>query len=176
MPRKPSPPEIYKFGGASLADAAAFLHAADIARRCPSPLVVVCSAPTGVTDLLLEVAERARHGEAAKVKSAVQGVREKFLAAAGALRARAEIEREIEVSLGELETLAGGLVVLRELTARTSDLVVARGERLSARLFAAVLKAAGRPAEYVDALEVVVTAGPFGGAAPDLEGTDRQAR
>ncbi len=31
-------------------------------------------------------------------------------------------------------------------------------------------------AEYVDALEVVVTRGPFGGAAPDLEATDARAR
>ena len=72
----------------------------------------------------------------------------------------------------ELETLAGGLAVLRELTPRTSDLVVSRGERLGTRLFVAALGAAGVKAEYVDALEVVVTRGPFGGAAPDLDATD----
>ena len=41
----------------------------------------------------------------------------------------------------ELETLAGGLAVLRELTPRTSDLVVSRGERLR---HAAVRGRAGR--------------------------------
>jgi aspartokinase/homoserine dehydrogenase 1 len=174
--KKTSPPEVYKFGGAALGDGAAFLHAVEIVKRCDAPLAVVCSAPSGVTDLLLEVAERARHGDAPRVKAAVRGLRDKFMAAAAALRSRSDIESEIEASLSELETIASGLMVLRELTPRTSDLVVARGERLSAQLFAAVLAGAGRSAEYVDALEVVVTAGPFGGAAPDLEATDRQAR
>jgi aspartokinase/homoserine dehydrogenase 1 len=176
MARKKSIPEVYKFGGAALGDGAAFLHAAEIVKRCAAPLAVCCSAPAGATDLLLEVAERARHGEAARVASAIQALRDKFAAAAAVLRSRAEIEREIDAAMTELATLASGLVVLRELTPRTSDLVVSRGERLSARLFAAVLRAAGREAEYVDALEVVVTAGPFGGAAPDLEPTDRLAR
>jgi aspartokinase/homoserine dehydrogenase 1 len=176
MARKTSIPEVYKFGGAALRDGAAFLHATEIVKRCAAPLAVCCSAPSGATDLLLEVAERARHGEATRVASAIQALRDKFMAAAGVLRSRVEIEREIDAAITELETLASGLVVLRELTPRTSDLVVSRGERLSARLFAAVLRAAGREAEYVDALEVVVTAGPFGGAAPDLEATDRLAR
>jgi aspartokinase/homoserine dehydrogenase 1 len=39
-----------------------------------------------------------------------------------------------------------------------------------------VLREQGRHAEVVDALEVVVTDGPFGGAAPNLEQTDALAR
>jgi aspartokinase/homoserine dehydrogenase 1 len=54
--------------------------------------------------------------------------------------------------------------------------VVARGERLSARLFAAALKAAGREAEYVDALEVVKTDATFGNAFPDHARTTAAAR
>jgi aspartokinase/homoserine dehydrogenase 1 len=173
-------PEVYKFGGASLGNAAAFLNAAEIARKCAAPLTVVCSAPSGVTDLLLEVADRARHGDAAKAKAAVQTLRDKFATIVDglklAVRARAAIEADIDLSLTELETLASGMVVLRELTPRTSDLVVSRGERLSAQLFAAVLRGVGRATEYVDALEVVATSGPFGGAAPSLDETDKLAR
>lgn len=176
MARKVTSPEVYKFGGASLGDGAAFLHAAEIVKRCSSPLAVVCSAPAGGTDLLLEVADKARHGDAAKVSAAVKILRDKYggiLAALG-LRAKArdELAGVIEESLRELELLASGLVVLRELTARTSDLVVSRGERLSAQIFCAVLREQGCKAEYVDALEVVATDGPFGGAAPNLDQTD----
>src|SRR2546426_7372410 len=43
-------------------------------------------------------------------------------------------------------------VIVRELTARTTDYLVARGERLSARLFAAALGEAGPGAvQFVDA-------------------------
>src|SRR2546421_4815828 len=117
--RKAESPEVYKFGGASLGNAAAFLNAAEIARRCPAPLTVVCSAPSGTTDLLLEAAERARHGDAAKVKTAVTALREKFATIIEALklpaRARAALEAEIMASFNELETLASGMLVLREL-------------------------------------------------------------
>ena len=73
MAKQAKSPEVYKFGGASLGDGAAFLHAVSIVRRCEAPLVVVCSAPSGVTDLLLEVAEKARLGDEARVSTAHPG-------------------------------------------------------------------------------------------------------
>ena len=180
MARKTSSPEVYKFGGASLGDASAFLNAAEIVKRCAAPVVVVCSAPSGVTDLLLEVADKARHGDEVKMNAAVRALRDKYSGIVGALglrqKLREELTAQIEASLRELELLASGLVVLRELTTRTSDLVVSRGERLSAPMFAAVLREQGRKAEVVDALEVVATDGPFGGAAPNLDRTDALAR
>jgi aspartokinase/homoserine dehydrogenase 1 len=180
MARKVTSPEVYKFGGASLGDASAFLNAAAIVRRATAPVVVVCSAPSGVTDLLLEVADKARHGDQAKANVAVKALRDKYSGIVAALGLRAKLREEvtaaIEGSLRELELLASGLVVLRELTTRTSDLVVSRGERLSAPMFCAVLREQGQQAEVVDALEVVATDGPFGGAAPNLEQTDALAR
>jgi len=180
MSRKPISPEVYKFGGASLGDAAAFLNAAAIVKRCAGPVAVVCSAPSGLTDLLLEVADKARHGDTAKMNAAVKTLREKYSTIVGGLELKAklrdEVTEQIEASLHELELLASGLVVLRELTPRTSDLVVSRGERLSAPMFAAVLRNQGVASQVVDALEVVATDGPFGGAAPKLEQTDALAR
>src|SRR5687768_661575 len=127
MARKISSPEVYKFGGASLGDASAFLNAAEIVKRCTAPVVVVCSAPSGVTDLLLEVADRARHGDQARANAAVKALRDKYSGIVSALGLRAKLKEEltaqIEASLRELELLASGLVVLRELTTRTSDLV-----------------------------------------------------
>ena len=46
--------EIWKFGGASLADAAGLRRAAALIAAHGGPLVVVASALAGVTDLLLE--------------------------------------------------------------------------------------------------------------------------
>jgi len=56
MPRKRAPKprrprlEVWKFGGASLADAAAVRHAVSLVRAHRGPLVVVVSALAGVTD------------------------------------------------------------------------------------------------------------------------------
>lgn len=180
MASKKLSPQVYKFGGASLADGSAYKHAAEISKQCPAPLAVVCSAPAGVTDLLLEVAEKARAGETQKMTQALDAVREKYRIVIRQLTlpppAKKSITQIVDDSMTELETLSTGLVALRELTLRTSDLVVSRGERLSAHIFCSVLLAAKVKAEYVDALEVVYTDGPFGGAGPNLAKTDALVR
>ena len=68
--------EVHKFGGASLADGAAFRHAVDIVAGRRGPAVVVVSAPAGVTDLLLGMATRARGGEDAELDREVQALRQ----------------------------------------------------------------------------------------------------
>src|SRR2546429_9252379 len=63
--RSTRPPHIHKFGGASLADAAAIRHAVGIVRaQRPDALVVVVSAMGGGTDALLDGAARAARGAA----------------------------------------------------------------------------------------------------------------
>src|SRR5947209_9458733 len=174
-------PHIHKFGGASLADAAAIGHAVGIVRaQRPDPLVVVVSAMSGVTDALLDGAARAARGDAGHVRGVAESLRAQHATAARALvPAGARLEellRLIDAAFAELEQVAGGLGVLRELTPRTTDYLAARGERLSARLFAAALDAAGCRAAYVDAAEIVQTDGTFGNASPDLRRTERSAR
>jgi len=174
------PPHIHKFGGASLADAASMRHAATIVLQQPEPKVVVISAMAGVTDVLLDVAARAVRGDLEPVRSAAQALRTRHTETARALLRRGPdldaLVQLIDTSIAELEQLAGGLAVLRELTPRTVDYLVARGERLSAQLFTVALREAGCQVAYVDATEVVQTDGMFGRAAPDLGRTERSAR
>ncbi len=176
-----SPPHIHKFGGASLSDAAGIAHAVKIvvAHR-PAPQVVVVSAMSGVTDTLLDCAARASRGDAAQLRTAAKALRARHGEAARALVPRGarldELVGIIDAAFAELEQLAGGLGILREITPRTIDYLVARGERLSAQLFAAALEANGCPSAYVDATDVVQTDGTFGNASPDLGGTVRSAR
>jgi aspartokinase/homoserine dehydrogenase 1 len=81
----------------------------------------------------------------------------------------------LKTDAAEVRALATGLSLVRELTPRSSDLLAARGERWSARLLAAALQAAGVPAVYVDATELIATDGAFGAASPDFAGTETMA-
>ena len=67
--------EVWKFGGASLADVAAIERAVDLIRRHQGPLVIVASALGGVTDLLLEGAAAATSGRNAGATRARPSVR-----------------------------------------------------------------------------------------------------
>lgn len=180
MPRSTPVLDIHKFGGASLADAAAVRHAVGLIQGWPSPRVVVVSAMAGVTDLLIEAATRARAGDILSASRAVATLRERHHAAARALitspGSRNELLAFIDAQLDELESLSRGLAILKELTPRTADFLLARGERLSARLVSTALSAAGVKTRYVDAAEVIRTDGHFGNASPDLEQTDLRLR
>ena len=178
MPRPRRAPHVHKFGGSSLADSAAVRHAVEIVRRHhPEPTVVVVSAMAGTTDALLEVAQQAGAGESRTVASLVARLRSRHAEVARSLlpggRLRADVLLYISDLFAELEALAQGLRLLRELTPRTTDVLVSRGERLSARLVSAALEAGGTRAKYVDALDLVHTDAAFGQAAPDYVRTDR---
>jgi aspartokinase/homoserine dehydrogenase 1 len=178
MPRQRRAPHVHKFGGASLADSAAVRRAVDIIRsHHPEPTVVVVSAMAGVTDALLAVAQEAGSGNERALAALIGQLRTRHAEVATALlpagRLRAGMLAHIAEVFEELEALAAGLRRLRELTPRTTDLVISRGERISARLLAGALESAGSKARYVDALEVVHTDGAFGQASPDFAHTDR---
>ncbi len=183
--------EVHKFGGASLSDGAAFRHAVAIVAGRPGPRAVVVSAPAGVTDRLLGLATRAATGDR-NGSDEIRALRKRYLEILKALGGKTpaaarkpkrggdgstpDAAAEIERSFDELGSLLQSLTALKELTPRTRDFVISRGERLSAHIFAAGLRAAGGDARYVDATEVVFTDGPFGGASPNLVLTDLAVR
>ncbi len=146
----------------------------------PGRRVAVVSAMAGVTDQLLDGARRAAAGDADGLRQVAIALRVRHLDAlrrvAHSARVRRGAESAIEESADELEHLARGLSVLRELTPRTSDYVVARGERLSAQIVVAALLERKVHARYVDATSLIRTDDHFGGASPELLLTDRAVR
>jgi aspartokinase/homoserine dehydrogenase 1 len=171
---------VHKFGGASLADADAIARAVEIASAQDPRSVVVVSALAGVTDMLLEGARRAATGEERLLRDASAALRTRHHDIVKRLLKRGPDQQaltaEIDAAMDELDALAHGLSILRELTPRTSDYVAARGERLSARIVAAALNRSGRRAHFVDGPAVIRTNGQFGNASPDLAATDKAAR
>src|ERR687896_1696565 len=180
-PRQRRAPQVHKFGGASLAASPAIRHAVEIIKsHGPEPTVIVVSAMAGVTDALLEMARQARHGAEQPVTSLIAQLRSRHAEVARTLlpagRGRASMLAHLGDVFQELEALAGGLRLLRELTPRTTDSILSRGERLSARLLVAALQYSKVSARYVDATEVVHTDSLFGHASPDLKRTDRSCQ
>jgi aspartokinase/homoserine dehydrogenase 1 len=177
--RAAAPPHVHKFGGASLATPDAMLRAARLLRaRRPEPMVVVVSALAGVTDALMAAAVAAARGAAPTRAVAALRVRHRDTARRLTRpgRRRAALLALMTRELDDLAVLLAGLTGVRELTPRTADVIVARGERLSAHCFVAALAALRVPAAYVDPLEVVKTDGTFGQASPDVPRTERAAR
>lgn len=158
---------VMKFGGSSLGSAERISRCTGLVlkerRRRPAVVVSACG---GTTELLLEAAEAALLGEVDCGEIA------RFHAAL--LDGLGVRVKEVELLLSELRTLLTGVSLTRELTDRTRDLAMSFGERISARVFAAALAAAGMEAEPHDAFAIgLLTDSAHGGASPLDEAYDR---
>jgi aspartate kinase len=172
---------ISKFGGTSVADAAAILRTAEIVRgRLARRPVVVVSALAGVTNALLAVARQASDGNFIAAVSSVQALRERHLAEVdvllGASPEHTEVASEISVIFDELASLCEALSVLGFITARSLDAIAGMGERASSMLVAAAFRAQGMDAVHVDARKVMITDDTFGRAEPQSEAIALAAR
>ena len=179
---------VMKFGGTSVGNPEAFAQVAAIVAKqraeqaqTPRPgVVVITSAMSGVTNMLIEAAQRAAAGDESFFRETENTLRVKHQSVAGQLiddgGERAAVGRIIEERLQEFTRLCGSIAVLGELTHRGLDVVSGLGERMAAPLLAAVLRAHGIPAEYVDATELIVTDRVFGGAAPLMELTESRCQ
>jgi aspartate kinase len=163
---------LVKFGGTSVADAAAITRAAEIVRsRLPRRPIVVVSAMAGVTNELLALAEQAANGQLIGALSAVESLRDRHLAAATALLGTddGDICEETSATIDELASLAEALSTLGHLTPRSMDTIASVGERLSAPLIAAAFARMGLPAQLVDARDVMITDDSYMRAEPLLD-------
>jgi bifunctional aspartokinase / homoserine dehydrogenase 1 len=174
---------VMKFGGTSVGSPDAMAQTAQIAhtQQKQSPrLVVVTSALSGVTDLLLNSATSAARGDIQTYQQAAQTLKSKHDAILKSLvhdKTRQEqVAQEINLLILDFANLCQAIAVLGESTPRALDAVASLGERMAVRLLAAVIEATGTPAQYVEATRLVVTDDQFQSAHPDFEATQAATR
>jgi aspartate kinase len=167
-----------KFGGTSVADPDAIARLIAIVRRqiakdSQSPPVVVVSALAGVTDTLVAIAQLAEEGASERAAAELERLLERHISVATAVTAahRASIVADIRRQFDELIGLVHALAVIREVSPRSRDAVLAVGEVVSSRIVAAAFEHCGMPAAWVDARTVLVTDAEHTAAAPDMEAT-----
>ena len=133
--------------------------------------MVVISASEGVTDRLIHAAQLARDQQAAYQELA-QGLRQTHLRMVKELLsgpAQENTTREIDSLLDEFEEILSGVYRLRDLSARTQDLILSFGERLSAAVLASYLE----DALYLDARDLIRTDSQYGNTTVDMDQSKR---
>jgi aspartate kinase len=167
-----------KFGGTSMGSAARIRVAAEIVAGQSKlrSLVVVVSAMSKVTDLLLETLRRAEVGDKTSVSAGVEALRARHLEASEELLGNGTpaceaAAQDIASLVNEFQRIANGILMLGERPPRSVDEAIAIGERLSAVLLARFLPLSGIKAMAVNGGEVIVTDAVFGNASPQMEAT-----
>ena len=173
---------VMKFGGTSVADPDAINRLIGIVREQQAktgsaPLVVV-SALSGVTDMLVAIAQLAEDGASGPAAAQVRALLERHLSVATAVtsESRARVLADVRLEIEELNGLVHALSVLREVSSRSRDAVHAVGELVSSRIVAAAFADHGIQSAWVDARTVLITDAEHNAAAPDMMETCDRVR
>lgn len=153
---------VSKFGGTSMGNAECMLRSADVAHQQKSNLVVV-SATSGTTNLLLQIGAAAENQSWGIVEKLLSDIQKKHDQIASDLKALPETYETLKSLYEEMETLARGIFYLKDCSARASDALVSLGERMSSALFVEAYKKYSRPLLF-DVRKVMITDEQFGKA------------
>lgn len=167
---------VLKFGGTSVANAQNINLVLDIVNETSKKdqLVVVVSAFSGVTDLLVLAAANAAAKDK-NYKEIVNQIEKKHKDAIEqliSLTEQSELIDSINSNINHLKTLLDGCYLLGELSNRTSDTILSFGELLSSQIIAKALQQKDSKAGYKDSREVIKTNSHFGKAVVNFDVTN----
>ena len=169
--------KVLKFGGSSVANAERITNIIKIAleKRKETPVAVVVSAFSGITDSLIEMANLAVN-QNHKYLEIFEEIKNRHLKTAEELISKERInhvQNVIKITLQELEDLLHGISLIKELSPKSLDFIMSFGERLSAYIISEAVSTYGTTAEFLDARTLVKTNNDFGSAKVDFEETNR---
>ena len=156
---------VAKFGGTSVANFEAMSRCAAIIENNPNTKLVVSSACSGVTNLLVELANGVQdQGRRQELMSQLTDIHHAIL---DQLAEPMSVEKEIHTILDNVASAAEAASF--QSSAKLTDHLVACGELMSTHLFAQILQERGVSAVRFDIREVLRTNDAYGRAEPQLE-------
>jgi len=168
--------KILKFGGTSVGSVESIsklLQIIENEQNQSGNPVIVLSAMSGVTNLLSAMADKAAQG--GTFSHELKELEERHFEVIKELLAvpkQNPVFTKLRILFNELEDLLQGVLILRELTPRTRDLVLSYGERCSTFM---ISKIAGQKSDedvFVNAADVIKTDSSFGQARVNMELTE----
>ncbi len=172
--------KVLKFGGTSVGSANSIRAVLGILKqqnaKGENP-VTVLSAMSGVTNLLIKMAENASVGESFTAQLA-ELERKHFDVIKELMEVQAQnpVFTRLKIYFNELEDLLQGVYSLRELTAQTRDLVLSYGERCSTFMVSKIAAQHFKNAVFVNASDLIKTDSAFGYAKVNMELTEMLIR
>lgn len=136
--------KVLKFGGSSVGTAQSISSVKRIVESTEQPVIVVVSALGGVTDKLISVSKQAANSDAAyrTVVDELQARHHQLIADVVPANRQAKLTEQIDALFEEMRSILHGVFLIQDLTPKTSDAIVAYGERLSSLICAALINGA----------------------------------
>lgn len=170
-----------KFGGTSVGSEGAIRNLVGIVQQASQTqrVVVVVSAMSGVTDLLIESVRKAEQGDKWEYSNISAKIKEKHVDVITHMVKAGKDRDDLLATINKLITqhieLCQAIQVLGDVTPRIMDAVVSLGERLSSPMVSAILRQNGVQSQAVDASKLLITDDIFQSAHPILDISQKNA-
>jgi aspartate kinase len=169
---------VLKFGGSSISSAGNIRHVANFINSLSKQHKIVCvfSAITGVTDDLIRITTLIQNRNKDAANNLAKKIIKNHMQISNACiknpKIRKDLVNKMTADLSELQELLHGMLLLGEVTPRSSDYLISFGERLSINLVAAALIDLGVKAVALTGKDAgIVTDSNFGEAKPLMDTT-----
>ena len=149
-----------KFGGTSVGSAVSILKVKEIVEAVEEPVIVVVSAMGGITTQLLDISNLASQGDCTYEKGYSQILSRHIETTQEVISdptIRNYVLKQVISLLEELENIFKGVFLVRDISQKTSDIIVSYGERLSSLILTHVISGA----QLFDAREFIKTEKQF---------------
>ena len=172
---------VMKFGGTSVGSAERILQLTDIVRQQAerTPVVVVVSAMSGVTNLLEEACNKAAAQDEG-FRAVVEAIARKHDECIGSIpfspAVSSRLIAHVRDSLQRLGEICKGLFLVGDLTPKTKAHIMSYGELLSSRIVCAVMEHEGLASCWVDSRKLILTDNQYLSARVDFTASNKNIR
>jgi aspartokinase/homoserine dehydrogenase 1 len=168
--------KVLKFGGTSVGSASGMKEVIDITAdytKAGTQVALVSSAMSGITNKLLEMGHMASQNDESYISmlKEIETLHFNTIKELLKVKNQSHILASVKKLLNELEDLMHGVFLLRELSPRTTDLLLSFGERLSCFILNSYANQEGLNTRLLDARELVKTDDQFGKARVQMDVT-----
>lgn len=170
---------VMKFGGTSVGSNEALNQVLQIVQReyqQRKQVVIVTSAMSGVTDFLVQLIDSALQEDHSAIETHIDALRQKhhkvmdyWLPAERYNDLWHEVDYDLEALYAELRSNAAQITRSGRASGQLKDAILSMGERMMARVLAAILRVNDVPGQPIDASEFLVTDDCFQNAQPLYE-------
>ncbi|MFU8812574.1 MAG: bifunctional aspartate kinase/homoserine dehydrogenase I [Balneolaceae bacterium] len=170
--------QVLKFGGSSVGTPESIQQVYEIVLNAleKGRAVVVVSAIKGVTDQLNRICDTWNH-PGFDAAAELETLEKRHLTLVRNLlpaQAQSDVITALKLLLNELEDVIHGVLLIRELTPRTRDVLLSFGERMSVTILTAFFRSKGIDTVAADMRQCIVTDAGFGNARVQFAETNRR--
>ena len=162
--------KVLKFGGTSVGSPETILNVKKIVESQTEPVMVVVSALGGVTDQLLRTARMAASGDSSYLEQyrELTERHRRMVDEVVAPTRRAGIHERIQPLIEELGNILKGVYLIKDLSAKSTDIVLSYGEGMSSMIVEGVIEGA----KWYDARKFIKTTPQYNKYIVDIELTN----